>query len=97
MTVTAVTPAAHMAAGVVFTGSVSIGSIITLLTALVGFATVIANQRKIHARADEITETVRGLDAAVNGKKPHEQTLRENVQDLHDRQSHARTRVTDAE
>jgi hypothetical protein len=83
----------HIAA--ILTGHISVGSLLTLFTAIVGFATVIANQRTIKARTDHVARKVESIDNSVNGKAPGEGTLRQNVQDLHDRHSSARTRATD--
>jgi hypothetical protein len=85
----------HHFLGFTLTGNISAGSIITLLTAIVGFCTVAIGQNKLKSRADDLHETVSSIDKAVNGKSEDEQTLRENVQDLHNRSSNARTRGTD--
>ena len=62
-----------------FTGTISLGSFVTFLTALIGFFTVGRQQRKVH-------DKVNSIDQSVNGRTGDEQTLRENVQDLHDEQ-----------
>jgi hypothetical protein len=64
-------------AATIITGEVSIGSIVTFLTSVVGFLTVWLQSRQTHRRVEEINR-------AVNGVGPDKKAMVVNVQELHD-------------
>jgi hypothetical protein len=71
-------------AAIHFTGNISAGSIGAVIVGVIGLATTLAQTSQIRARQAEIHDKVDSVDRAVNGKSVDQQTLRENVQDLHD-------------
>jgi hypothetical protein len=71
-------------ATITFTGQVGIGSILTFLTALIGFFTVLAEIKRNRRHADKVEEKVDAVSHAVNGVLPGDTSMVRNVQELHD-------------
>jgi hypothetical protein len=82
------------AAAIQLTGTISVGSILTLLTAVVGLLTVYAQNKATKQRVDHVVTKVEGIDKAVNGVGPDRQVLVKNVQDIHDQLTTAAAQAT---
>jgi len=83
---------------VTFNGNVGLGSILTFLTALVGFATVLLETRRTRNHIRNVESKVDEVNSAVNGVGPGQQPMVKNVQDIHDqlaRPAGTETRSTD--
>ena len=87
-----------MTALITFNGTVGLGSILTFLTAVVGFATVLLETRRTRSHVSKVESKVDEVNSAVNGVGPERQPLVKNVQDIHDqlaRPTGTTTRSTD--
>jgi hypothetical protein len=70
--------------GITITGTVGVGSLVTLATSLLGFLTVLIGQRKNRQHIAKVDDKVDVINTAVNGKAPDDKSMVNNVQDLHD-------------
>lgn len=75
---------------VTFTGQIGVGSIITLIVAVLGFAGIYLQVRGNRQHTERVEGKVDEVNRAVNGVTPDRQPLVKNVQDIHDQlTSHA--------